>query len=145
MVNPRQRKSQVEKTHHGKIPGEKRKKVDIKEEDTIPFSFDSEKRISKKANNKEYIKLRKEISGLKDRFNHFRRTVQADLFEIKWNLNRLFKKLGHKYSESGNSPKFDTSSYDSDQFDDNSDDVENSDDNSGKGKRPKTRSSSKRT
>jgi len=71
------------KSHHGKIPGDKRKKDDIKEEDTVPVSFDSEVKISWKTNKKEYIKFRKKISGLKDKFNHFRRTIQADLSEIK--------------------------------------------------------------
>ena len=89
--------------------------------------------------------MRKQISRLKDKFNHFRRTVQADLSEIKWNLNRLLKKLSHKYSERGNSPSSDTFSYDSDQFDDSSNNRDKSEDISGKGKRPMTRSSSKKT
>ena len=85
--------------------------------------------------------MRKEISGLKDKFNHLRRFVQADLSEIKWNLNRLLKKLDHKFSERGNSPNSDTSSFDFDQFDDNSDDEHDSVDNLDKGKRLMTRSS----
>ena len=117
--------ARLKKTHHGKIPGGKRKKADIKEEDTVHVSSDSEEKISKKANKKEYIKLRKEISGLKDKFNHFKRTVHADLSEIKWNLNRLIKKLSHKYSERGNSPSSNTSC-DSDQFDDSSDNGDDS-------------------
>ena len=36
---------------------------------------------------------------MKNKFNHFRRTVHAYLSEIKWNRNRLLKKLSHKYSE----------------------------------------------
>ena len=62
---------------------EKEKKSDIKEEDTVPVNFDSEEKISRKANKREYIKLRKKISRLKDKFNHFRKTVQDDLSEIK--------------------------------------------------------------
>ena len=71
-----------------KIPGGRRKKADVKEEDIVPISSDSEERISRKVNKKEYIKLRKKISGLKDKFNRFKRTVQTDLSEIKWNLSR---------------------------------------------------------
>ena len=77
--------------------------------------------------------MRKKISELKDKFNHLRKSVQADLSEIKWNLNRL-KKLSHKYSVRGNSPSSDTSSYDSDQFDDNSNDGDDSEDCLGKEK-----------
>ena len=71
------------KTHHGKIPGGKIKRADIKEEYIIPVSSDSEKKISRKANKRECSKLRKEIKGLKDKFNHFRRTIQTDLSKIK--------------------------------------------------------------
>ena len=125
---------------------EKKKKADIKEEDTVPVNSDSEEKFSRKANKREYIKLRKEISGLKDKFNHFRRTVKDDLSEIKWNLKRLFKKLSHKYTERGNSLSSDTS-YDYDHFDDSSKSGDDSahEDSSGKGKRPMTRSSSKKT
>ena len=73
----------LKKTHHEKIPGRKRKKADIKEEDTVPVSSDSEEKISKTTNKREYIKLRKEISGLKDKFIHFTKTIQANLSEIK--------------------------------------------------------------
>jgi len=73
----------LKKTHHGKIPGGKRKKADIKKEDTVPISSDSEERIIRKVNKKEYIKLRKEISKSKDKFNYFRKIVKADLSEIK--------------------------------------------------------------
>ena len=61
----------------------KEKKADIKEEDTVPVNSDSEEKIRRKTNKKEYIKLRKEISGLKNKFNHFRKSVQTDLSEIK--------------------------------------------------------------
>jgi len=93
-----EKEARLKKTHHGKIPGGKRKKADIKREDTVPISSDSKERSSRKTNKKEYIKLRKEISGLKDKFNHFRRSVQDDLSKIKWNLKRLLKKMGYKYS-----------------------------------------------
>ena len=71
----------LKKTRHRKITGGKKKKADIKREDIVPISSDSEERTSRKINKKEYIKLRKKISGLKDKFNHFRRSVQADLSE----------------------------------------------------------------
>ena len=58
--------ARLKKTHHGKIPSGKRKKVDIKEEETIPTSSDSEEKINRKVNKREYTKLRKEIIGLKD-------------------------------------------------------------------------------
>jgi len=74
--------ARLKKTHHGKIPGGKRKKAVIKEEDIVPISSDSEKRISR-IYKKLFIKLRKKISRLKDKFNHFQKTVQADLSESK--------------------------------------------------------------
>jgi len=110
----------LKKTHHGKIPGGKRKKADTKEEETFPVSSDSKEKISRKANKREYTKPRKEMIWLKDKFNHFKRTVKDDLFKIKRNLKKLFKKLGHKYTERGNSPHFDTSSCDSVHLDDSS-------------------------
>jgi len=135
--------ARLKKAHHEKIPSEKRKKADTKGEDTVPISSDSEERTSRKINKKEYIKLRKEINGLKDKFNHFRRSVQVDLSEIKWNLQRLLKKMGYKYSKRGSSPNSETSS-DFDQFGDSFDDEDDSADISGKGKRPMTKSSYKK-
>ena len=76
-------KARLKKTHHEKIPGGKRKKADIKGEDIVPISSDSEEKISRKINKKEYIKLREKISGLKDKLNYFRRSIQADIFQIK--------------------------------------------------------------
>ena len=61
------------------------------------------------------------------------------------NLNRLIKKMGYKYSERGSSPKTDTSSSNFDQFGDGFDDKDDSVDILGKGKRPMTRPSSKKT
>jgi len=78
-----EKEARLKKTHHEKIPGGKKKKADIKEEDIIPISSDSEERISRKANKKEYIKLRKEINGSKDKFNNFRR--QSKLIYLKSN------------------------------------------------------------
>ena len=66
--------------------------------------------------------------------------------EIKWDLKRLFKKLGHKYTERGNFPSSDTSSYDPDHSDDSSSRDDSAlEDSSSKGKRSMTRSSSKKT
>ena len=48
--------ARLKKTHHGKIPGGKSKKADIKEEDTVSISSNSKERISRKTNKKEYIK-----------------------------------------------------------------------------------------
>ena len=91
--------------------------------------------------------MRKDIIGLKQKFNQFKRTVKDDLTEIKWNIKRLFKKLGHKYTERVSSPSSGTSSEDSDHHDntpDSGDDPIHGN-NSGKGKRPMTRSSFKKT
>jgi len=90
--------------------------------------------------------LRKDIIGLKQKFNQFKRTVKDDLTEIKWNIKRLFKKLGHKYTERVSSPSFDTSSDDSVHFDDSSDSGDEfvHGDNSGKRMGPVTRFSSKK-
>ena len=87
--------------------------------------------------------MRKKISGLKDKFNYFRRSVQADLSEIKFNFNRLLKKMCYKYSERGSSPNSETSSSNFDQFSDSSDDE--AVDILGKEKRLMTRSSFKKT
>ena len=51
--------TRLKKTHHEKIPGEKRKKADIKRKDTVPICSEYEERTSKKPNKKEYIKLKK--------------------------------------------------------------------------------------
>ena len=76
--------ARLKKTHHGRIPRGKGKKLDTKEEEFVHVS--SEKETSEKANKKEYIKLKKKIIRLKDNFNQFKRTVKDDLSEIKWNL-----------------------------------------------------------
>ena len=82
---------------------------------------------------------------MNDKFNQFRRTVKDDLSKIKWNLKRHFKKLGHKYTERGNSPTSDIS-YDSDHLDDSSESGDDSayEDSLGKWKRLMTRFSSKK-
>ena len=75
--------ARLKKTHFRKLPGGKRKKANIKEEDNIPVSSNSEGKISRKTNKKKYIKMRKKVSRLKDKFNHFRKSIQADISEIK--------------------------------------------------------------
>ena len=46
---------------------------------------------------------------------------QDDLSEIKWNLKRLFKKMGYKYTKRVSSPNSNSSSNDSDHLTDSSD------------------------
>ena len=47
--------ARLKKTHHGKIPGGKRKKIDTKEEEVVPVSSGSEEETSRKGNKREYI------------------------------------------------------------------------------------------
>ena len=86
---------------------------------------------SRKANKKEYTKLKKEVAGLKESFRKMKESVKDYLSEIKKNLRWLFKQLGHKYSTkhvSSPSSSSDTS------FTLNSDDA--CEDPQDKGKRP---------
>ena len=93
--------ARLKKHHHRQIPGGKRKKIDIEEKEAENISSGSEGEPSGRVKmpKKKINKLKKEHIGLKDSFNKFKRSVKEDLSEIKWNLRRLFKKLGRKYTK----------------------------------------------
>jgi len=52
--------ARLKKTHHRKILGEKRKKADIKKEDTVLVSSDSEKIIKQKSKQEKIYQIEEE-------------------------------------------------------------------------------------
>jgi len=90
----------------------------------------------------------KEVTQLKN-FRKLQKSVQSDLSEIKEILRLICEKLGHKYSTKvsfpGASEKI-SSANDSSKFDDGTFVAPKAQENTlGKGKRPWTRSSAKKT
>ena len=91
----------------------------------------------------------KEVTQLKNNFRKLQKSVQSGLSEIKKNLRLLCEKLGHKYftkvSYPGTSEKI-SSANDSSNSDDGTFVSPKAQENTlGKGKRPWTRSSAKKT
>jgi len=89
--------------HHEKLPGAKRKKVDLEEEEAVDVTSDSKAESGGKASRQEYTGIMKEVTQLKN-FKKLQKSVQSDLSEIKKNLKLLCEKLGHKYSTKVSSP-----------------------------------------
>ena len=139
----------MKRNHHGRISGGKRKKVDKKKEEAVEVSSGS-KEHSENAGKNECTKLKKEVIGLKNNFNKFKKAVKEDLSD-KWNLKALFKKLDHKYTKRVSSPSIDEDTSSALDYGDNSDNISDvgtnnaQEDTMGKGKRPLTRFSSKKT